>query len=248
MDYLIKQPIIEIYECLQGEGKYIGVPSILIRTLGCPLRCQFGKTICDTAYSSWDAKNNKDKRYSLKDIFDFISYSKCQHIIVSGGSPTMHPKMLQEICLMGEILKKYITIETEGSKYVPTLANFISISPKLSNSKPILNKERGITLNHIKTHELLRINYSEMKKFIKDKNSDYQVKFVVSNIEKDLKEIKEVQKILEVPSHKIWLMPEGITKKQISEIAKTLVKICIDNNYNFSDRLHIRLYNNKRFK
>ena len=35
MDYTKKQPLGEIYTCLQGEGKYMGVPHILIRVTGC---------------------------------------------------------------------------------------------------------------------------------------------------------------------------------------------------------------------
>ena len=41
MDYNKTQPIGELYTCLQGEGKYIGAPHILIRVSGCRLRSQF---------------------------------------------------------------------------------------------------------------------------------------------------------------------------------------------------------------
>lgn len=39
----------EIYESIQGEGLYTGVPTIFIRLQGCPLRC----TWCDSKYT-WD--------------------------------------------------------------------------------------------------------------------------------------------------------------------------------------------------
>ena len=41
IDYESPQPISEAYLCLQGEGKYAGIPHILVRTLGCRGRCSF---------------------------------------------------------------------------------------------------------------------------------------------------------------------------------------------------------------
>ena len=52
-------PINEIYACLQGEGKLMGVPHILIRVTGCRLRCQFANSFCDTPYSSWSPEKGK---------------------------------------------------------------------------------------------------------------------------------------------------------------------------------------------
>ena len=37
MDYNKKQPLGETYTCLQGEGKYMGMPHILIRVTGLSL-------------------------------------------------------------------------------------------------------------------------------------------------------------------------------------------------------------------
>ena len=49
IDYNKILPIIEIYPCLQGEGKYEGRPVIAIRTTGCTHRCYFNSGgWCDT--------------------------------------------------------------------------------------------------------------------------------------------------------------------------------------------------------
>ena len=65
MDYNRKQPLGETYTCLQGEGKYMGMPHILIRVTGCRLRCQFADSFCDTPYASWKPEAGK---FTLNDI------------------------------------------------------------------------------------------------------------------------------------------------------------------------------------
>ena len=39
--------IIEIYESLQGESSYTGLPCVFVRLTGCNLRC----TWCDSEYT-----------------------------------------------------------------------------------------------------------------------------------------------------------------------------------------------------
>ena len=52
MDWTKNQPLGEAYTCLQGEGKYMGVPHILLRVTGCRLRCQFADSFCDSGRKS----------------------------------------------------------------------------------------------------------------------------------------------------------------------------------------------------
>ena len=66
-------PINEMYTCLQGEGKLMGVPHILIRVTGCRLRCQFADSFCDTPYSSWKPEKG---RFTYDDVRDFYM-QKC---------------------------------------------------------------------------------------------------------------------------------------------------------------------------
>ena len=78
-----------------------------------------------------------------------------------------------------------------------------------------------------------------------DLHSDYQVKPVISN-EQDLNEVKELQKILDVPNKKVYLMPEGLEPKQLNERRKWLMELCVKEGYNFTDRLHIIAYGDIR--
>ena len=63
-----KVAIGEMYPCLQGEGKYIGIPHLLIRVSGCKLRCQFAESFCDTPFASWAPEKGK---FTLDDVRDF---------------------------------------------------------------------------------------------------------------------------------------------------------------------------------
>ena len=96
IDYSKKQPIGEIYTCLQGEGKYMGMPHILIRVTGCRLRCQFSSSFCDTPYASWKPEGSK---YTLEDVVSIYKNNpQIKHTMITGGGPTLYGKLLQELC------------------------------------------------------------------------------------------------------------------------------------------------------
>tara|TARA_R110002050_G_scaffold242332_1_gene378722 strand:- start:188 stop:937 length:750 start_codon:yes stop_codon:yes gene_type:complete len=247
MDYNKVQPLGETYTCLQGEGKYIGIPHILIRVTGCRLRCQFSNSFCDTPYASWKPEKGK---YTLNDIVKF--YEDNPHIkytMITGGGPTLHPELLQELCRIGKYYRHTITIETEGSEFVQTRGDLISLSPKLSNSTPrpgtwMSFANREVTEKDKQQHEKWRCNYEAMEQLINN-HPDYQLKPVISN-EEDLVEVKELQKILGVPNDKVWLMPEGLVEEELNKRRRWLMELCTEQGYNFTDRLHIIAYGDTR--
>lgn len=247
MNYNKTQPIGELYTCLQGEGKYIGIPHILIRVSGCRLRCQFKDSFCDTPYASWKPEKGK---FTLDDIVKFYEdNSHIKHTMITGGGPTSVPTLLKELCDIGKQFNHLVTIETEGSEFVQTSAECISLSPKLSNSTPVPGTYmpyigRDVTEKDRLKHEKWRCNYDAMKQLIRN-HSDYQLKPVISS-EEDLEEVKYIQQILDIPDNKIWLMPEGLTEDELNNRRKWLMEIAINEGYNFTDRLHIIAYGDKR--
>lgn len=247
MKYDKLQPIGELYSCLQGEGKYIGIPHILIRVSGCKLRCQFRDSFCDTPYASWKPEKGK---FTLDDIVDFYEVnSQIKHTMITGGGPTSHPKLLKELCRIGKDYNHLVTIETEGSEFVQTNADCISLSPKLSNSTPIPGTYmpyigREVTEKDRLKHEKWRCNYDAMEQLIYN-HSDYQLKPVISS-EEDLTELDYIQDRLDIPNEKVWLMPEGVTDDELTKRRRWLMEYATEHGYNFTDRLHIIVYGDKR--
>jgi len=240
-------PINEMYKCIQGEGKYTGIPHLLIRFTGCKLRCQFADSFCDTWHNSWKPEKGN---VSFNDIIRLYKANpKIKHTMITGGGPTMHPVLLKELCKIGKSYGHLITIETEGSDFVATTADCISLSPKLSNSTPrpgtkmpYLNRE--VTEKDKVQHEKHRINIEAMKDLIHT-HPDYQLKPVISNPEM-LEEFRTLQLKLRVPNDKCWLMPEGMDDATLQKNRQWLVEYCADHGYNYTDRLHIVIYGNLR--
>lgn len=111
-------PIVEIFESLQGEGANTGMPSIFVRFGKCNLACPW----CDTPY-------NEFQPWTLSQILAKVRSFSAKNIIITGGEPTIHPKI---VLLLNELKKQgyFLAIETNGLKAVPPQIDYIATSPK----------------------------------------------------------------------------------------------------------------------
>ena len=207
-----------------------GVPSVFVRLAGCPLRCKW----CDTKYA-WDKKGGND--YSIEEIFQMVQQGKSKFIVITGGEPMTNsdlPELVQELKASG----RHITIETAGIAFIPDLAcDLMSISPKLSNSTP-----EKIEL--AETHEALRLDAAVLRKLID--NYKYQLKFVVDS-QDDLAEIQQtIEKLGNVDSEKVMLMPQAATRDELLVKSPMVAEMCKRTGFAFCQRLQVLLWNNKR--
>ena len=151
------------------KGSRAGYPTIVVRTSGCTHRCYFGEGgWCDSWYTSIHPEKGK---YTFQNIIDF--YDQHPHIsemMLTGGSPTMHPTIVNELTHLANERDIFITIETEGSHFLQTdyPINLLSISPKFSNSIPVLGVEtpQGAITDEkmVKRHNKFRLNKDAIKK------------------------------------------------------------------------------------
>ena len=262
-------PFCDLFVSIQGEGKYMGVPSIFIRVSGCNLRCVFKDSICDTPYSSFHPETTK---YTPEQIIEFVNgYEKINHVVITGGEPLLYGKDEDFKTLIKELnkLNKFITLETNGTQPMLDPLNYkiglYSVSPKLGTSvgKPGEYNGYKLTPEMAEKHNKERINVNAPINIALYSN-DYQFKFVYSGKE-SVDEIEELYKMMgkkiadeeeytrmfyfkNHPNKHTMMMPEGITNEAISKNGQEIADECIKRGWTYTDRLHIRLFGDKRGK
>ncbi|MBK9331865.1 MAG: 7-carboxy-7-deazaguanine synthase QueE [Ignavibacteria bacterium] len=239
--------ISELFYSVQGEGKRSGRPSFFIRTNHCNLRCRFPDgNLCDTSYTSWypDDSRNIGEMGVENIIKEYLKF-KSIDVVITGGEPTMYPDELSYLCenLVRANRNAFITIETNGTNFGDFVnhAGLISISPKLKSSVP-----KGTEFEMM--HEKNRVNIEAFRKFnslMKNNISDVQWKFVYTG-ESDIEEIREIQSETGFEDSDVYLMPEGITAADLDKMRAETIEACKRNNFNYTDRLHILAWGNKR--
>ena len=252
----------------EGEGKWTGRLCAWMRVSTCNLSCAWKNgdgtvTLCDTPYTS-----HKPSKYivTAQEAYDNLMNAKTSYVSLSGGEPYSQPNMISLIDYIEDAGKR-VKIETNGTHFIETKASLVSMSPKLlSSSSGLLEMSKPEyhsqdTNNFLQTadfelqarrykslydrHEANRYNLNEMKKFLDHHQEKVLFKFVV-NSDLDMEEIltKYVDP-LNIKSDQVWLMPQGVTQEQLDEKAQWVIEQCKLYSFNYSDRLHIRIYGNK---
>ena len=274
-DYDKNLPIVEIYTAVQSEGSRAGYPTVVIRTTGCTHRCYFGEGgWCDSWYTSIHPEKGQ---YNFNDIKD--AYAKNPHIkemMLTGGSPTMHGALVNELTHFAHENGIFITIETEGSHFLTTdyPIHLLSISPKFSNSVPIVGvktPQGKITDERmVKQHNKFRLNIDAIADSIVY-HDDFHLKPVWDGKDEvALAEIKEfiiqlVEKLQERDygatawteaftkkklegwiKDKVWFMPAGDSREGLFKSYPLVFDWVRDNGYRMTWRPHIIAFEDQR--
>lgn len=134
----------EIFQTIQGEGIYTGVPAVFIRLQVCPVGCAW----CDTK-QTWTAEEHDQT--SLQDIIvkqgdspswcqssvdDLITLYQTQHytakhIVITGGEPCIYD--LRPLTEAFEALGCQCQIETSGTSLIQcSESTWVTVSPKIA--------------------------------------------------------------------------------------------------------------------
>ena len=242
--------LVEVYRCVQSEGSRFGRPTIAVRTTGCTHRCWFNEGgWCDSFYTSIEPEKPK---YGFNDVVRI--YDENPHIkemMLTGGSPTMWPRLVNELTHFAHERGIIITIETEGSHFVETdyPIDLISLSPKFSNSIPKV----GITTpggkivdeKFVAQHNKFRLHYENIQKML-DYHKDYHYKPVWDGTDESLAEIEEFRVKMNIPKDKTYIMPAGDTRETLIEMYPKVFELCAEHGYNMTGRDHIIAYDTRR--
>ena len=249
-DYSKVLPILEVYRCVQSEGSRFGRPTIAVRTTGCTHRCYFGEGgWCDSWYTSIHPEKGVFTFNDIIKIYDENPHVK--EMMLTGGSPTMHPRLVNELTHFANERDILITIETEGSKFVETdyPIGLLSISPKFDNSIPVIGAitpaGKVVDEKMIKTHNRFRQNTEAIKQMI-EFHTDYHYKPVWDGTDKNLKEIEDYRIELGVPKNKTYIMPAGDTRETLIEMYPLVFNMCAEKGYNMTGRDHIIAFDTQR--
>ncbi|AJC86878.1 7-carboxy-7-deazaguanine synthase QueE [Campylobacter sp. RM16704] len=244
--------IVETFLSLQGEGKYSGNLAVFVRFARCNFNCVgFGvkkeknsKMLlgCDTIRAVF-TKEFKScyKTYTAKELFDEVlnlSNAYKPIVVITGGEPLLYYKDKEFLNFINVLLQSGFkthfetnaSIEVDFEKYPLYKECYFALGVKLSNSG--VKKEKRINEKALKAFK----NYAKdsFYKFVLDKN------FLQEN-----KALEEINEILQICENKVFCMPMGANELEISKNALSVAEFCIKNGYNYSDRLHIRIWGDK---
>ena len=228
----MKLRIAEMFTSVQGEGIYVGVPSVFIRVSGCNLRCGW----CDTPYASWAPEGPVRE---LNDIAAEALGHQIQHIVLTGGEPML----FDAIGPLATALReggRTITIESAGTVFREVECDLMSISPKLANSTP--DADSG----WVERHEATRLDRSPLEQLMG--RYECQLKFLVDPDQPG--DIEEIEHLLgDLPGiapERVLLMAEGTDSATLNRRRRLLAPICIERNWRLTPRLHVDLFGNTR--
>ncbi|EDP5395623.1 7-carboxy-7-deazaguanine synthase QueE [Campylobacter jejuni] len=242
--------LVESFLSIQGEGKYNGKLAIFMRFAGCNFNClgfnikisKNDKTLigCDTiravftkdfkeSYETLNANELLKRVIKLKKDFDPI-------VVITGGEPLIHYENPEFIEFIQMLLKNKFEIhfESNGSieidfdRYPFYKECIFALSVKLQNSG--IKKDK-------------RLNFKALKAF-KNYAKDSFYKFVLDANTLD-NSFLEINEILKEAPNQIFCMPMGENEQNLKKNAQKIAEFCIKNGYNYSDRIHIRLWNDK---
>jgi 7-carboxy-7-deazaguanine synthase len=243
-------PILELYRCVQSEGSRFGRPTIAVRTTGCTHRCYFGEGgWCDSWYTSIHPEKGTFTFNDIIKIYDENPHVK--EMMLTGGSPTLHPALVNELTHFAHERDIIITIETEGSHFVETdyPINLLSLSPKFSNSIPVVGAVTpgGVTVDQkfVNIHNRKRMNTEAIKQMI-DFHDDYHFKPVWDGTQENLDEIEAYRVELNIPKDKTYIMPAGDTRETLIEMYPKVFEMCAERGYNMTGRDHIIAFDTQR--
>jgi 7-carboxy-7-deazaguanine synthase len=247
--------LVEHFYSIQGEGRYTGSPSLFFRFGGCNMKCEgFGcieeaadgiKVLgCDTVYAvnkehfshSWIPIKSENELLSVLDLYELPNGVD---IVLTGGEPLIYANDAIFVAFLEALDERghTITFETNGSlavdfeKYIIYKKCIFALSIKLSNSGESEGKRiRGDVINSIATNA---------------KEAFFKFSIDADSIDLGLEdEIEYIQ--VHAPLTKVYCMPLGGSRAEVEKNTEPLIEFCKEKGYNFSDRLHIRIWDQNK--
>ncbi len=257
-------PIDEVFLGIQGEGSRMGVPSVFVRTGGCNLQCEgFGCTVISpldnetviTGCDSIHAVNKTHFKHTWVYYDDSIELihrineqfvNEVTHgnaekpdIIFTGGEPLLHYRDQVMINVIEHFTSRGHKVFFETNATIPIDFKVYDIYKNVSFSMSVKMSASGEDIHK-------RWKPEVANEYLRNTKDSY-FKFVLSK--KSLKhETNEIFKYLEkIPFFGIvYCMPLGETSEEVDTNAKAVYEFALKAGLRYSDRIHIRIFNDLR--
>lgn len=238
----------EIFHTIQGEGISAGCPAVFVRASRCNLHCVW----CDTDHT-WNfegtpwrhekdgspgyAKHRKaELTYEITpaDAARRVLAFDCPRVVLTGGEPLLQQDAFLELIRIVRAAAPDCVVEVETNGTIQPAGAFASevsqfnVSPKLANS--------GMAAAP-------RLVPAVLAWFAASPEAWF--KFVVAS-PADLDEVLALAADHAIPRSRVLLMPEGRSAAALDRRAVWLADACRDHGLRFSDRLHVRLWGDRR--
>jgi len=233
----------KIFYTVEGEGEYVGQPSVFMRLSMCNLTCkgfssEASPNGCDS-YISWSVKNKMTfaEIFQMMEEKSYIEHLRNRAIFkLTGGEPLVSQKQLLKF--IEAFNERYgfnprIDFETNATiipdeRWVTDFAATFTTSPKLTtNGDP---EEKTYKPEVLKWHVQHKSGF----------------KFVITS-DKDIEEIWrkyiEDDNNIQVPLNRVWFMPCCGSREEHIKIAPAVAEYAKAMHVNFSPRLHLLLWN-----
>ena len=235
----------EIFRSIQGEGPMAGRERAFIRLSGCNLHCVW----CDTAYTwNWigtDFVHERDRpgaphkfdpshemvKLTPEEAARQILALRTDGVVITGGEPLMQSGgLIPLIDALRGAREVSVEIETNGSIAPPPAlverVDLFVVSPKLAHSgnDPALAQRA-------------------LPAFAGSPQTVF--KFVARDVA-DVAAIAGLAQRHGIAPSRIYVMPEGTESSVLRRRGAALAPAIVDAGFNFSDRLHIHLFGEKR--
>ncbi|NTS76081.1 7-carboxy-7-deazaguanine synthase QueE [Catenovulum sp. SM1970] len=191
----VSYPVNEIFETIQGEGQFTGVPSLFVRLQVCPVGCSW----CDTQHTWY---KNDEQKIDITDLttktedsptwaemtsFEILDFFKKQgytakHVVITGGEPCMYD--LVPFTKLLEANGYQCQIETSGTFEVKTSTDtFVTVSPKvgMKGGYDVLQSAL-LRANEIKHPIAKQSHIDELDTLLADLPASYQAKVCLQPI------------------------------------------------------------------
>jgi len=103
--------ITEIYQSIQGESSFAGLPCVFVRTTGCDLRCSW----CDSEFTFTGGT-----RMTLDQVMADVDTYACQLVELTGGEPLLQVEIYELATRLADA-GHTVLIETGGHRDISKL-------------------------------------------------------------------------------------------------------------------------------